>query len=109
VASRELEAGLAALEGRVDDAAAIYGEVLREHESMGTVFDRAVCQIGMVAVLPPDHRLSRLAADEARATLAELRAAPYLDRLDEMLAGAVASPGAEARQESRETAPRLGG
>jgi class 3 adenylate cyclase/tetratricopeptide (TPR) repeat protein len=110
---RELEAGLAALEGRADEASAVYADVLREHEALGTVFSRAVCQIGMLAVLPPGSRMARAAEEEARATLTELRAAPYLERLDEVLerAGRLpASPAHDRGDAARdESAPRVAG
>jgi tetratricopeptide (TPR) repeat protein len=110
---RELEAGQAALEGRLDEAATTYAEVLREHDALGTAFERAVCQIGIVAAFPPAHRLARLAAEEARESLTRLRAIPYLERLDEMVerAGRSSSGGSHAGRaaESSEQAPRVAG
>jgi hypothetical protein len=109
VGLRELEAGLAALEGRVDDASALYADVLRTHEALGTIFSRAVCQIGMVAVLPPGSPMARMAEQEARGTLTELRAAPYLARLDEILArvGGVNDSVARPQPEARDSVSRF--
>ncbi|MCV0402828.1 MAG: AAA family ATPase [Chloroflexi bacterium] len=82
----EMEAVLAALEGRLDEAHGMFAALLQEHEAMGTAFQGAMCQISMVAVLPVDSPERRRAADGARAALAALRATPYLDQLDAILA-----------------------
>ena len=87
----ELEAGILALEGRADEAAEHFVHALQAFAELGATFDRALCQLTMAAVLPAARRDVAAAVDDARRVLGELRAAPFLARLDEMAAAPVAA------------------
>jgi tetratricopeptide (TPR) repeat protein len=93
---RELGAGIAALEGRADDAAEEFSHALRAYAELGLVFERALCQLTMAATLPAGRSDVVAAVADARAILGRLRAAPFLARLDELLARAPAAVGAPA-------------
>jgi class 3 adenylate cyclase/tetratricopeptide (TPR) repeat protein len=75
-----IDAGIAALEGRPQEAAVDYERVLDAFDAMGTQLDRARCTIDAVTVLPratlPDELL-----DWTRAYLEQLGARSLLDRL----------------------------
>ncbi|OGN86148.1 MAG: hypothetical protein A2X23_00130 [Chloroflexi bacterium GWC2_73_18] len=79
-------AGIAALEGRRGDAIAGYGDVLRRRRALALHFETARSALDFVVLLGPDAPETRAAADEARAIFERLRARPYLDRLDSVLA-----------------------
>ena len=81
-----LRAGLAALEGRGDDAARLYRESLRAWRELGLPWDEALCALDMATLLDPAEPEVRAAAEAARAILTRLRAMPFLDRLDAALA-----------------------
>ncbi|HVM29450.1 MAG TPA: adenylate/guanylate cyclase domain-containing protein [Candidatus Limnocylindrales bacterium] len=79
-----IEAGIAAREGRRDEALAMYREALRGWRALGTAWDEALAVIDMVTFLgpgPDTHEPS----EWARATLTQLGAAPYLERLEAAL------------------------
>ena len=78
----ELEAGLAALEGRPAEAARAYVEVLRGLREIGLPVDAAVATIRMATVLDPTTREVRAAVDEASDTLHRLGARALVERLD---------------------------
>jgi tetratricopeptide (TPR) repeat protein len=82
----ELEAGIAALDGRIDEAGAAFAALQREQADLGIAFEGALSRITAVAVLPPGTPLAIQAANEARETLTRLRAVRLLERLDEVLA-----------------------
>jgi hypothetical protein len=76
-----MEAGLAALDGRTDEAVLLYqrsGEAFRE---LGLRFDVALIGIDMATLL--DHSLMEVqqAVQESRVILSELGAIPFLERL----------------------------
>jgi GNAT superfamily N-acetyltransferase len=100
----EILAGVAALEGRLDDAAEQFAATLRAYEELDLVFERALCQLTMVAVLPPSRHDASAAAVEARAVLERLGAAPWLARLDELLAKATVGSRDTARSSTGELA-----
>jgi hypothetical protein len=76
-------AGILALEGRPDDAAAIYREALALQRERGGPWFLALTCLDVVMGLGPDHPLGREAEAEARSTFVRLGARPYLERLDE--------------------------
>ena len=82
----ELESGVAALEGRTEEAIAGFRRLWRAQAELGIEFEGALSRITATAVLPRDAPLAREAAEEARATLTRLRAVRLLERLDEVLA-----------------------
>jgi hypothetical protein len=77
-----LDAGVAQLEGRTDEARRGYAEALAGWRSRGLRFELGLCALDVITcgAMDPDER--RRVADEARAIFTELRAAPYLSRLD---------------------------
>src|SRR5262249_46464797 len=78
-------AGIAALEGRANEALAGYLEALRAYNQLDLPFEEAACAVDMAVTLPGIERESPAAAAaiaSARETLARLGAAPWLARLD---------------------------
>ncbi|HVL52887.1 MAG TPA: adenylate/guanylate cyclase domain-containing protein [Vitreimonas sp.] len=101
----ELAAGIAALEGREDEAVERSAEATRAYGELGLAFERSLCQTSAAATLGPHRREIQAAADDARRMLTGLRAAPFLERLDEALARQAPRDGvggAAARRASRE-------
>jgi class 3 adenylate cyclase/tetratricopeptide (TPR) repeat protein len=94
-------AAVAALEGRVDEAVTGYREARSWLLAHGQRWADADLVVG-AAILLPSHPEVRAWALEARPLLVELRAKPYLERLDAALAEGAAAPGA-----SRATAPTV--
>ena len=93
--SMELEAGVAALEGRTTDAVRAYREVLRRWREMEQFFFVARRGLNFVTLVGPDEPEARAAGEEARTIFARLGAKPALARLDALL-GEVASASAAA-------------
>jgi class 3 adenylate cyclase/tetratricopeptide (TPR) repeat protein len=87
-----LAAGVAAVEGRVDEALAGYRAALRTQEGLGAAFDAALVAIDMATLLPASIDEVRAAAQAGRDTLARVGAAPLLERLDAALAREAATP-----------------
>ncbi len=81
-----VEAGLAAIDGRPDDALAQYHVALRLFDSVGMRLDRALTGMEMAALLDPAAPDVRAAAERAREILIELEATTLLARLDATLA-----------------------
>ena len=77
-----VRAGIAALEGRMDDALSAYRETLGTWHDLGLVWDEALCTIDMATLLDPSDPEVRSAAETARRTLTGLGAKPFLERLD---------------------------
>jgi tetratricopeptide (TPR) repeat protein len=75
-----MRAGLAALEGRTEDASAGYREALGDWSSMDLPIDYAFTAIDAITLLPSDP-VAIEAADRARGILTELGAKPLLERL----------------------------
>ena len=78
-------AGIAAMDGRRADAVAGYREAIRGWHAAGLPFDEALAVVDMASVLGPTEREMAEAPsliEDARATLARLRATPFLERLD---------------------------
>jgi len=81
-----IRAGIAALEGRQDDALAMYREALRGWDDLGLPWDQALCAIDMATILDPAEPDVVAAAAVARGALDELGARPFLERLEAALA-----------------------
>ncbi|MFH1475354.1 MAG: hypothetical protein ABIG85_05785, partial [Chloroflexota bacterium] len=81
-------AGIAALEGRVDDAIAGYREAISRLRSEGSDFEVARISLDFVVLVGADHPATRDAAAEARAIFERVKARPYLERLDAAIARA---------------------
>jgi class 3 adenylate cyclase len=81
-----LEAGIAALSGKRDDAINGFGEAARLFRELDLPFALAVTLLDMIATLGPELPATRSAADEAREVLTRLRANALLQRLDELTA-----------------------
>jgi hypothetical protein len=82
-----LNAGIAALESRHDDAVAGYRDAVRRARQLGLQMDAADLLLDAVFVLGPDDPETPAFADEARSLFAAAGARAQLDRLDEALAG----------------------
>ena len=82
---RTIRAGVAALEGRPAEALTLYRESLRAWQSLRLAWDHALAAIDAAALLRSDDPEIRAATDEARATLTQLGARPYLARLEAAL------------------------
>ncbi len=80
-------AGIAALEGRVDDAIAGFREALSRLRSEGSDFEVARISLDFVLLVGAGHPATREAAAEARAIFERVKARPYLERLDAAMAG----------------------
>ena len=84
--SRAAWAGIAALEGRRDEALALYRQVFVECLGFGMDFVYAERVLDAVRLLGADTPELQEPATEARAIFERLKAAPYLAWLDEALA-----------------------
>ncbi|HLY14017.1 MAG TPA: adenylate/guanylate cyclase domain-containing protein [Candidatus Limnocylindrales bacterium] len=85
---RTMRAGLAGLEGRRADALALYREAWQGWRDLGCRFDLALTELDAIFLLGIDEPELEAAVAEARTILLELRAAPFLARLDLVLAEA---------------------
>ena len=77
---RAVDAGIAALEGHLDDALAGYQRTFETWEAMDLPFDRAACVVDAATLLPAEA-LPRETIDGAHAYLRRLGADPLLERL----------------------------
>ena len=84
------EAGLAALEGRVEEAAETYRGAIEAWRTLDCTLDLALCELDLVMLLGPDHPDATV-AKEARGIFTQLGAKPFLERLDRA-AGTAAKP-----------------
>ena len=87
-----MRAGVAALEGRVDDAIAAYREAMARHRSIGSDLAVAQAALDLVRLVGGNHPAARDAAVEARGIFERVGAQRYLD----LLAAAVAGTGIDA-------------
>jgi hypothetical protein len=78
---RTAEAGLAALEGRREDALAGYERALSEWRALDTPLDQAFCAADMAHVLP-DEELTTEALTESTAFLTGIGAVSLLERIE---------------------------
>ena len=83
---RTAEAGIAALDGRLDDAAEIYRDAIEQWRALGCVLDLALCELDLVSLLGPGHP-DATAGKEARDIFTQLGALPFLQRLNEVAEG----------------------
>ena len=98
------QAGIAALEGRRDDAVALFRSALAGYRTFGVRFTFALVVFDMVRLLGADDPAVRSVIEEARAILEELGARPLLDQLDELGGGGRSAPsGRGAKRESTVT------
>ena len=101
-----IRAGIAALEGRPDDALSMYRDALRAWRDLGLAWDEALCGIDMATLLDPTRAEVLEAVGVAREILVRLEAAPFVARLYAALrrrSDPVAIPGASP--EARPVAP----
>jgi class 3 adenylate cyclase/tetratricopeptide (TPR) repeat protein len=84
------DAGLAALQGRVDDALALYESVARTWEELDSPLDRALCALDQVVMLG-DHVAAADGARTAREVFTRLRSGPLLDLVEMLQRGSVPS------------------
>jgi hypothetical protein len=83
---RRARAGIAALEGRVDEAVTGFRAVQEELRRIDLPYPLALTDLAMCAVLDPSDPDVAAAADEARGIFERLGARAWLDRLDEAVA-----------------------
>jgi len=81
-----LRAGIAAAEGRVDEALAGYRSALGMYRDLGLRGDIALTGLDMAALIGPGEAAVRAAAVEALEIFTELEAAPIVARLERLLA-----------------------
>ncbi|MEX0629685.1 MAG: adenylate/guanylate cyclase domain-containing protein [Chloroflexota bacterium] len=102
----ELEAGIAALEGREPDARAGFADALRAWRDLGARFELAMTQLDLVTMLGPESADAREAAEEARTIFQGLRAEQHLRLLDRALtAPRPRAPVRAAKPEAAKEAP----
>jgi tetratricopeptide (TPR) repeat protein len=77
---RTVEAGLAALEGRISESAEIYLDAIERWRSVRSVLDLALCELDLATVLGADHE-DASAAKEARDIFEEIGAHVLVQRL----------------------------
>ena len=89
-----LRAGIAALEGRVDDSRIHYRDALTRWRELRQEWLEALTCLDLVSLLGPDDPDAPAAADRAREVFERLGARPFLERLDAALAdgGRAAAP-----------------
>jgi len=81
-------AGIAALEGRRDEAVAGYRDALKHYREFGFEFEVARIELDMLMLLGPDLPDARAVAEEARSVFERVGARPYLERLDATISDA---------------------
>ena len=96
-------AAVAALEGRIAEALAGFRDGRARLLRLEQAFEVATWVVDAAVLLPAEPEVRAWAA-EARPLLEELRAKPYLDKLDEALASAP-PPSSGVRTESRAESP----
>jgi class 3 adenylate cyclase/tetratricopeptide (TPR) repeat protein len=99
VERRTIRAGLAALEGRPDDALSAFREALAGWRDLGSPWREALTAITMATLLEPSDPEVRAAAVSAREILVRLEAAPFIARLDAALAVPSSGAGQSAAPE----------
>lgn len=83
---REIDAGIAALEGRSATAIDLYAQNLTVWSDLGMPYDAAITGLEMVTLLDPTEPRVRAAGLAARGLMVQLGAKPFLARLDAALA-----------------------
>ena len=97
-----LEGAIEALEGRLDEARSAFHEAARRWRQVAMPFDLALSQLLFLQLAEPSDREARAAAEEAREILVRLAAAPFLARLDSIVAQ---DRGAETERETQTVSP----
>lgn len=82
----ELLAGATALAGDREEGRQRFVDAVRRWRDLGADFERAMCQVSMVAVLGAGPETAE-AATEARETFQRLQAIRFVERLDDALSG----------------------
>jgi class 3 adenylate cyclase/tetratricopeptide (TPR) repeat protein len=103
VADHDIEvirAGIEALEGRRDEAVALYRAALAGYRAYAVKFELALAVLDMATFLGPDDPAVRSVIDEGRSILEDLGARLLLDRLDDLGPGGSAASGSGARRRS---------
>jgi hypothetical protein len=80
-----IEAGLAAAEGRMEDAATRYAEAIGHWRALGSQFEMALAQLDFVRFVGGERPDILAAAEEARRVFAAIPSPPLLQRLDATL------------------------
>ena len=91
---------VAALEGRTSEAIAAFREARQIYVDHEQLFAAAQLVVETSVLLPAEAEVRSWAA-EVRPLLVELRARPYLERLDEALASAPEAPSRGERTDAR--------
>jgi class 3 adenylate cyclase/tetratricopeptide (TPR) repeat protein len=98
------QAAVAALEGRAADAVAGFRDARERFVRLEQMFEATTTVVDAAVLLPGEREVQAWAA-EVRPFLEELRARPFLDKLDEALASAPASGALSGRPEVRAETP----
>jgi tetratricopeptide (TPR) repeat protein len=88
-----MRAGVAALEGRADEAIALFREALRLWNELGLEWEYALTALDMVLLVGVTDHEGRAAIEAARATFSRLDAKPFLSRMEEASTAATAAEG----------------
>jgi len=104
--ARQMDAAIAALDGRQSEALEGFREALEGWRDMDALLIRGLCLMDMVAVLAPSTPEATAAADEARSLWTRLGAPPLIARLDELLSRSEAHDGDGEASRQAETAGR---
>ena len=83
---REIEGGIAALEGRTADALELFAQAIPVYERLGLNLDVGIAGLIMVTVMDPSEPRVRAAGLEARERFATIGAMPFVARVDEAMA-----------------------
>jgi tetratricopeptide (TPR) repeat protein len=89
---RAIEAGIAALEGRVEDSLVAHREAVRALRDLHVDFEVALTELQMAWLLDPSLPDVAAAVEDARATFTRLGAPPYLAMLDRAVGARVVAP-----------------
>jgi hypothetical protein len=81
-----MRAAIAALEGRPREALALYSEAFAGWGNLKVAWEQALTGLDMATVLDPTEPAVAAAIKTARDTFTRLRARPYLERLESVLA-----------------------
>jgi len=83
-----IRAGIAALEGRPDEAKALFRAALADDRELGLEWSEALCTLVVAPLLDPEDPEVQAQVERARHILIRLRAAPFIARLDSLTASA---------------------
>ena len=90
------QAGMAALEGHIDEAIAGYREAIHQLEAIHVDWLAALLGFEVVSLIGGDHPASREAAARSRAIFERVGARPWLEKLDALMAARSATQAATA-------------